>query len=361
MARQLRLEYNLQYDPKDVDIRLQHFTVDRIIQMINDNELEISEENDLQRLPDIWDEKRKSLLIESLMINLPLPMFYLDGSERPWRVIDGLQRFTTLFQFISEKSPEKFELKKLEYLKKEYHSYTYDELPLFMQRRILEAPIEAFVINPGTSPAVKYSIFQRINTQGLKLTGQEVRNAVYRGIPSDFTKELATTPEFIRSTNGKVSNKRMADREYATRFIAFQKFKDQYISDIDEFLRLAMQSLYDANNEILVNLRQSFIISMNRSYQLLGKYAFYRMEQNMTPKGRTPNKAIFDTLSWNLSQLDGRQFDFLLSKKGKFVKEYVNLQHENMDFFKAINDTTSSKKAVTNRFNILQEFTNNFL
>lgn len=361
MARQMRLEYNLQYDPKDVDIRLQHFTVDRIIAMIDDNELEISEENDLQRLPDIWDDRRKSLLIESLMINLPLPMFYLDGSERPWRVIDGLQRLTTLFQFISKKSPYKFELKKLEYLKKEYPNYTFDELPLFMQRRILEAPIEAFVINPGTSPEVKYSIFQRINTQGLKLTGQEVRNAVYRGIPSDFTKELANHPAFIKATNKKVSNKRMSDREYAARYIAFHSFKEQYISDIDEFLRLAMQSLYKAEAGVLSDLRNSFVTAMNRAYSLLGDYAFYRMEQNMKPRGRTPNKAIFDTLSWNLSILTDTQFNLLMNQKGKFTKEYVKLQHDNIDFFKAINDTTSSKKAVTNRFEILQQFINNML
>lgn len=361
MVRQMRLEYDLQFDPNEVDIRLQHFTVDKIIAMINDNELEIVEENDLQRLPDIWDDKRKCLLIESLMINLPLPMFYLDGSERPWRVIDGLQRLTTLFQFISKKSEEQFSLRKLEYLRKDFYDYTFKELPLYMQRRILGAPIEAFIINPGTSPEVKYSIFQRINTQGLKLTGQEVRNAVYRGIPSDFTKKLAAKPAFLKATNHKVPVKRMADREYAARYVAFQKFKDQYISDIDEFLRLAMQSLYAAGEELLVNLELSFVTTMERAYQLLGSYAFYRIEQDLKPRGRTPNKAIFDTLSWNLSQLSEPQFEQLLSKKEKFKRNFVDLQHDNIEFFKAINDTTSSKKAVTARFNILEAYINNML
>jgi hypothetical protein len=355
MAKQLRIEYNLQYDPKDVDIRVQHFTVDKIIKMIENGDLEIYEENDLQRLAGIWDEKRKSLLIESLMISLPLPMFYLDGSDKPWRVIDGLQRLTTLFQYISPQSNDPFELKNLEYLKEEFNRYPFNDLPLNMQRRILEAPIEAYVINPGTPPAVKYNIFQRINTKGLPLTGQEVRNAVYRGIPSDFTKELALLPEFKKATNNKVSVKRMVDREYVNRFIAFQLYKDQYIADIDEFLRLAMQTLYDVSKQDLNQLKDNFILSMNRSHDLLGAYAFYRIDKNGKP-GRGPNKALYDTLAWNLVAINDNEFAKLKDKKESFRKLFIKLQHDNLDFFKAINDTTSSKTNVKNRFDILQSF-----
>jgi hypothetical protein len=323
--------------------------------MIENGDLEIYEENDLQRLAGIWDEKRKSLLIESLMISLPLPMFYLDGSDRPWRIIDGLQRLTTLFQYISPKSNDPFELKHLEYLKEEFNKYPFIDLPLNMKRRILEAPIEAYVINPGTPPAVKYNIFQRINTRGLPLTGQEVRNAVYRGIPSDFTKGLALFPEFKKATNNKVSVKRMVDREYVSRFIAFQLYKDQYIADIDEFLRLAMQSLYDANSYELQDLEERFKLSMTRNYELLGPYAFFRIDKNGKP-GRGPNKALYDTLSWNMIAIEEIQFEKLMKNKDNFRKQFIKLQNDNLDFFKAINDTTSSKTNVKNRFEILQSF-----
>jgi hypothetical protein len=351
-----KIDYNLQYDPKEVDIRLQHFTVKKIVEMIEKGQLEIVEENDLQRLPDLWDERRKSLLIESLMISLPLPMFYLDGSNKPWQVIDGLQRLTTLYQFISSKSEERFNLKHLEYLRKEYNGFSFEKLPIYMKSRILSEPIEAFVINPGTSPAVKYSIFQRINTLGLKLNGQEVRNAVYKGVPADFTKKLAKEPSFIQSTNGKVTVKRMVDREYVTRFIAFQLFRDSYSSDIDEFLRYAMQALYDVSKSELEQLHFKFVDTMERSVDLLGPYCFYRLEKDGQPKGRIPNKALFDTLSWNLSQLTQKQFSKLLSQKQSFTKRYINLLNGNEEFYKSINDTTSSKKAVNNRFNILNEF-----
>lgn len=351
----------LQYDPKDVDIRLQHFTVAKMVSMIEEGRLEILEENDLQRLPDLWDERRKSLLIESLMINLPLPMFYFDGSDRPWRVIDGLQRLTTIYQFISESSNQRFVLKHLEYLREDYDGDSFDLLPLYMQRRILEAPIEAFVINPGTSASVKYSIFQRINTLGLILNGQEIRNAVYRGTPSNFVKELAIEEAFLRATNGKVAVKRMVDREYATRFIAFYRYRDEYFPTIDEFLRQALESLYKDQDDTLHQLKGVFVNTMNRAYDLLGSYAFYRYLENGHPRGRTPNKAIYDTLSWNLAKLNMSEFDTLLQNRDQFIRNYILMQNSNETFVRAINDTTSSRTAVNNRFNILEDFIRNIV
>jgi len=356
-----KVEYILQYDPKDIDIRLQHFTVGEMVNYIEKGKLEIFEENDLQRFTGLWDERRKSLLIESLMIRLPLPVFYLDGSEEPWRIVDGLQRLNTIYQFISKKSNESFKLKQLEYLKEEYHDFGFNNLPLFMQRRILEAPIEAFVINPGTPPEVKHNIFQRINTLGLRLNGQEIRNSVYRGTPAQFTKKLAEDPSFIRVTNKKVTVKRMLDREYATRFIAFQLFKDDYTSDIDEFLRYTMQYLYDASEGERSRIYKAFKRSMDMCFELLGSYAFYRLVPNGEPKGRIPNKALFDTLSWNLSKLENNEFENLMTNKRRFKREYITLLNENVNFFKAINDTTSSRIAVLNRFSILEEFIHKYI
>lgn len=351
-----KLNYKMQYDPDDVDIRLEHFTVEEIIKLIEENTLEIIEENDLQRLPDLWDLRRKSLLIESLLIKLPLPIFYLDGSQEIWQVIDGLQRLTTLYQFISPKSEKTFKLKHLEYLQDEYEEFSFEELPLAMRRRILDSTIEAFVLNPGTPLSVKYNIFQRINTLGLKLKSQEVRNALYRGVPSNFTKELANEEIFKNATNGKVTGKRMDDREYATRFVAFQWFKDDYGGDMDDFLRRTMEEMAQTKKEERESLRKLFVLTMNRSLELLGNYCFYRIEPNHIPRGRTPNKALFDTLSWNISQLTNAEFEKLQKKQTAFTQKYVKFLNENASFYRAIDHTTGSITSITNRFNLLQNF-----
>jgi hypothetical protein len=359
MSTLTRFNFELQYDPDDVDIRLEHFTVEDLVNLIEKNKLEITEENDLQRLGNLWDIRRKSLLIESLMIKLPLPIFYFDGSDKIWQVIDGLQRLTTLFQFISEKNKNNFHLQQLEYLGEQYTNFSFLDLPLSMKRRILDSPIEAYVINPGTPLAVKYNIFNRINTLGLRLRMQEVRNAIFRGIASNFTKELAKEHEFIKATNGKINVMRMDDREYVTRFVSFQWFFTEYASDMDDFLRKGMLRMAEASEEERENVREVFINSMNRAFQLLGNFCFYRIDLK-GKVGRTPNKALFDTLSWNLSKLSDNQFQKLLNEKDLFLDNYIEFIND-IQFAKTIGDTTSSKSNVNNRFYLLEYFFKNQL
>lgn len=351
-----KINYEPQYDPDDVDIRLEHFTVEDVINLIENDKLEITEENDLQRLPNLWDARRKSLLIESLMIKLPLPIFYFDGSEKIWQVIDGLQRLTTLYQFISEKNEKQFTLQQLEYLGSEYSGSSFRELPLFMKRRILDSPIEAYIINPGTPLSVKYNIFNRINTLGLKLKMQEVRNAIFRGTVSNFTKELAEEEDFIIATNGKVSPKRMDDREYVVRFASFQWFLKEYSGDMDDFLRKGMLKLAEATNTERENMRDLFLTTMKRTHELLGDYCFYRIELTGMPRGRIPNKALYDTLSWNISKLSEVEFDILFKKKSNLYPKYVKFLNQNLEFYKAVDDTTSAKTSVNKRFNLLEQF-----
>jgi len=349
-----------QYDPNDVDIRLEHFTVEEVVELIENNKLEIIEENDLQRLPNLWDIRRKSLLIESLMIKLPLPIFYFDGSDKIWQVIDGLQRLTTLFQFISPKHEKHFRLQQLEYLAEDFNGLSFDELPLYIKRRILDSSIEAYVINPGTPLSVKYNIFNRINTLGMRLKMQEVRNAIFRGVASNFTKELALEDKFLMATNGKVSVKRMDDREYVARFASFQWFLESYAGDMDDFLRQGMLKIAETTNAERIRMHDAFLVSMDRAYKLLGPYSFYRIELNNLPRGRTPNKALFDTLSWNLSKLNTAEFDMLLSDRSQFQKEYIKFINE-YRFAKTIGDTTSSKTNVQNRFSLLEDFFNDYI
>lgn len=359
MAISKRYLAGTQYDPNDVDIRLEHFTVGEVVELIELNKLEIIEENDLQRLPNLWDIRRKSLLIESLMIKLPLPIFYFDGSNKIWQVIDGLQRLTTLFQFISPKYNEHFKLQQLEYLAEDFSGFSFDELPLYMKRRILDSSIEAYVINPGTPLSVKYNIFNRINTLGMRLKMQEVRNAIFRGVSSTFTKELALEEQFILATNGKVNVKRMDDREYVARFVSFQWFLESYAGDMDDFIRKGMLQIAEVDESERLAIKEIFLITMDRANKLFGRHGFYRINEDMMPR-RTPNKALFDTLSWNLSRLSQNEFNILLTDKQRFYIKYVEFINTPR-FVKCIGDTTSSKTNVQDRFSLLEDFFNDFI
>jgi len=382
-----KAKIELPYNPDDVNIRLQHFRVFELVKMIESktldilddedfemmdsknelqslfsatsatDELDIWGEDDVQRNIGLWNNQQKSLFIESLMIKLPIPLFYFDGSSRPWRVIDGLQRLHTIMSFIQGK----FKLVGMEYLIKDSDKKSFKELPGYLKARILEAEVESYVINPGTPSDVKFNIFKRINTGGLKLTGQEIRNSFFRGEPSFFTKQLALEPSFKKVTNYNVPSRRMLDREYATRFIAFQIFDfSEYNSKMDLFLSYAMFELYNFKQKDFNELRHTFITSMERCYDLFGVHAFYRPKKD-GDWGRSPNKALFDTLSWNISKLSESNFNSILRVKNEFINDYIIFMNEDEKIFNAINDTTGTRKAVVNRFVLMNGFLKKYI
>ena len=125
----------------------------------------------------IWDNQRKSRLIESLLLRIPIPVFYVAANEdEKWAVVDGLQRISSIHDYVTGVFP----LKRLEY-REEFNGQRYDLLPRAMQRRISETQLVVNVIEPGTPPEVMFNIFRRINTGGMTLNGQEIRHALHPG------------------------------------------------------------------------------------------------------------------------------------------------------------------------------------
>jgi len=323
-----------------------------------DDYIDIDGDDDLQRNSDLWNNVQKSRFIESLMIKLPIPLFYFDGSVRPWRVIDGLQRLHTVTGFIRGD----FKLGGLEYLAHECMGLRFDDIrfPGYLRDRIYNAEVIAYVINPGTPPDVKYNIFQRINTGGLKLNGQEIRNAFFRGKPADFIKALAAEPGFRVATNGKVSPKRMIDREYVNRFVAFQFYGyESYPGKMEEFLNQAMTRLYEIGPQESSVLEERFRETMLRCFQIFNSTGFFRYKDGQNP-GRQPNKAVFDTLTWNLSTLSETEFGKIHSYARHFRIRFRELLNSEQ-MVKYINDTTGNRAAVVGRFGILRTFINEFL
>lgn len=396
MERIKKIDYKtrvtLSYDPDDVNIRLQHFRISELVTMIDKNNLDILDEDfdflykrdlgdnigqtsvqhqinmfsdedidivgddDLQRNSGLWNTVQKSQFIESLMIKLPVPIFYFDGSIKPWRVVDGLQRLHTIVGFIKGN----FRLTGLEYLKDECDNKHFKNTPGYLRARILDAAIIAYVINPGTPPDVKYNIFKRINTGGLKLTGQEIRNAFFRGKPANFIKKAATDAIFKQATNYKVSSRRMIDREYVNRFIAFQIFDyTDYNGKMDLFLSEAMMDLYERSEAEFEALYSSFTNSMKRSYEIFDEFAFYRPKQDGS-WSRQPNKALFDSLSWNLNEISENNYYKILNKKNDFKQQYFRFMNNTDAMIRSINDSTGSKTSVISRFNLMNNFITEF-
>jgi len=336
------------FDPKKIDIITKPFTIDLIIKRLNNDEIDLY--TSFQRGMDLWDVTKQSRLIESILIRLPLPAFYFDGSnDSKWLVVDGLQRLCSFKNYIIKKS---LKLQNLEYLT-QFNNIGFDSLPRDLRRRIEEHAITVYIINPGTPEEVKFNIFKRINTGGLILTPQEIRHALNQGIPSEFIQELA---ELIEFTKLGINPKRMQDRDFVTRFVAFYINKlEEYKPDLDTFLNSSMSKLKKFTSQELEQIKADFLKALVAACNLFGIYAFrkrYGIEESRT---RPINKALFEVWTVALSKLTKEKIKNLIESKDTINQEFIHLLNSDTEFVNAITMGTGDKKRVEKRFKTIEE------
>ena len=310
------------FDPSKIDIKMDKITVDSIIKRIKNDELEF--DSSFQRKAGLWNSKQKSQLIESIFLKIPLPAFYFDASDDDkWQIIDGLQRIGTIKEYVVDKS---FALTGMEFLR-DLDGLKFDKLPRSLQRRIEETNLNAYLVNPSTPKNVKFNIFKRINTGGLILEPQEIRNALYQGQATKFLLELSQSEAFISATDHSIKTSRMLDREFCLRYIAFTQLSlENYSGNLDEFLNHAMDFLNEKNKKELSHIKDNFERTMLNCERIFGKLAFRRLN---TEERRGPvNKALFDAWSVVVLNLDSSQVNALVHNKKALLKEFTNLCYD---------------------------------
>jgi uncharacterized protein with ParB-like and HNH nuclease domain len=344
------------FDPSLIRITSTPMVINLLMDRIHEKALILNP--DFQR-NFVWKEDAQSRLIESLLIRIPIPAFYMDATdEDKWLVIDGLQRLSTLRCFVLEKS---LKLTGLEYLK-QLHGNTFDDLPRNLQRRILETQVVVYKIESGTPNKVKFNIFKRINTGGLPLSYQEIRHALNLGPASILLEKLATSEHFKVATANSVPSNRMQDREFVLRALTFMltSYRDYKADDWDNFLNNKMAEINKLSQEDLANLEQRFYRAMTAAYSIFGEKAFRKQHSADTSK-KPINKALFETWSANLDKLDNTQLDLLKSKGIQVNTGFQGLM-TNHEFEAAISQGTGHPKKVTKRFedieNLISEVLN---
>lgn len=311
--------------PSDVNITQVPTSISNIMDRLENKEFDLTPA--FQRHGGLWNEEKQSQLIESLMLKIPLPAFYFDASkEDEWIVIDGLQRLTAFQNYLvgnkqKDGSSKKSCFKGMQYLT-DFNGKTFDDLPRQYIRRIKESSIVAYTVTQGTPDEVVFNIFQRINTGGIQLNDQEIRQALYSGRGTDLLKELAERKEFQEATQFAVKSERMLDREYVLRFLSFTEldYRKEYKGNIDNFL---IKGLKKANNFIesdIERVTEQFIRVMNVCKDVFGKYAFRKYNKDFR---RGPiNKAIFEIWAICFSELSFEQLEKIKVNKEKFVAEF---------------------------------------
>lgn len=334
------------------DIKVTHATIamSSLISRLEHDEIDLNP--DFQRNESLWDRKKMSRLIESILLKLPLPVFYFDVTNPDkWIVVDGLQRLSSLKKFVVDK---KLKLYDLEFLK-QLNDKKFDDLDRALKRVIDETQIVTYQIEAQTPKEVRYSIFNRINTGGLSLNAQEIRQALnQKGKGVDFLKNICEDKIFKKVV--AISSKRMADRELALRFIAFKltvgiPFK---FHDMGNFLDDAMDRLDNINDEVkLQNIKGEFFNSLEFSEKVLGENHRFSRSIGFEEKTKTLNRSLFDVITVCFSEIEDKEL--FLHKKEVFLEKFrMLLQDEQGEFSKSITEGTSSKGAVETRFKIMR-------
>jgi len=342
------------FDPTLIRVNHKVMVIDLLVSRIKEKELDLMP--DFQRKAGIWSDAVQSRLIESILIRIPLPAFYMDGTdENNWLVVDGLQRLTTIDRFVIK---NELELTGLEFLN-QIEGKTFKELPRNLQRRIKETQVTVYLIERGTPADVKFNIFKRINTGGLPLSPQEIRHALNQGDATKMLDRLSKSIEFKRATDNGIHDKRMADQECVLRFIAFTitpyyKYKTKDFKDFDTFLNYNMGVLNKMSNQKREDLEKQFLRSMVAAFGLFGKYAFRKLYKE--GRDRNPiNKALFEAWSVNLNQLTDEQLKILQQKKDTLKQKFIDLMNNDRDFEDAISQGTGDIKKVDYRFRRIEK------
>lgn len=352
------------FNPEDIKIQQQLLSVKYLYELYQDKAINLSP--DFQR-GYVWKEnKRKSHLIESLMLSIPIPAFYLfeadlDSDEYEFVVIDGQQRLTTIFDFLNDK----FRLSSLEYLGEKYNKCKFSDLPPKIQSRINRTQLALNTLSYDSPHRIVYDIFKRINTGGKALNHQEMRNAVSSNITRELMNSCADSKVFLQATGSRVKKLRLDHHELVLRFLAFYRiydfdkgkinYKDSNIVDLlnDENEKLNKE----LNNELFSRYVKLFESSMKRSYQLFGDRGFLKVTKDKkTSKyeySALINKPLFTAFSVILADDKYEEIDFSGYKNKVF--DILSNKLSNSENFMAISTSTNSKSKVEKCFKMCNE------
>lgn len=339
------------FDPALIRVSTRPMTIDLLRLRIEYQELDLAP--GFQRKGGIWKDEAQSRLIESMLIRIPLPAFYMDATnDEKWLVVDGLQRLTTLKRFMIEK---KLRLSGLEFLR-HLNGKSFEELPRNYQRRIAETQVTVYLIEKGTPDEVKFNIFKRINTGGLPLSAQEIRHALNQGEATKLLAQLADSDLFKRAVDYGIRDDRMADRECVLRFLAFTISPyTTFNKDFDGFLNKAMADINKMSDQEREYLRKRFERAMIIAKNLFGNDAFRKRYKEGAPR-QPINKPLFESWSVNFNQLSDEQVLKLMDRKKMVMVKFIGLMNSpDRRFNEAISLATGDPKKVRLRFEAIEQ------
>ena len=305
----------------------------------------------------VWDTGRASRLIESLLLNIPVPpIYFAERADSVFEVVDGHQRIGSIVQFLGNE----FALSGLgilaEYMRKRFY-----QLPEHEQRFLKTRTLRAIVMGRESHPNMKFEVFERLNTGGIALNAQELRNSLYRGSFNRTLRELTRTCTPFRAIIGsKQPRKRMVDEELILRWMAFRDEFAKYRPPLKRFLNEYMDRNKDRGPAWLETRVEHFTRTITVVHEILGEQAFRLIDENGDPLldenkkvlPRGLNRALFDAQTIAFGWADVETVGKPLAKQ---IVRKVALALKSDDLQDAVRRATGDRARIRLRVRLMVE------
>jgi hypothetical protein len=305
----------------------------------------------------VWDSAKSSSLIESLLLDVPIPVIYLfEDTDSVLSVIDGQQRLCSIFSFIDGQFPDgrKFSLSQLRILST-LNGKSFRDIEADYQEKIDSSPLSTIIIKKESDPELRFDIFERLNTGSVKLNDQELRNCIYRGNYLSLLKKLSADTEYMYIMGLKEPEKRMKDVEFVLHFGAF--YHQTYLklqSGIKSFLNNEMKMHQNLSKDECDDFVAQFHKAVQINYSLFGARSFRKIacgnpdNPNMVWKStKNFNNALFDLMMVSFVQYDK---NMVFRHLDAIREAYISLLTEDFEFIDAVEKWTNNQRHVKYRY-----------
>ena len=294
----------------------------------------------------IWPVDKQSKLIESVLMRIPLPVFYIaENEDGRMVVVDGLQRLSTFRNFVHEglrlRLPDHPDL----------NGKQFADLDPKFKNRIEDCNLTLYVIDSKAPERARLDIFDRVNS-GVPLSRQQMRNCLYMGQATRFLKEEAEKPLFQEVTGGSLNRAQMRDREFINRFCGFQLLSlVDYRGDMDLFLSQTLKHMNVLEQSDLDLLSVRLRSGLTNNLNLFGRYAFRKHASTQEGRRGFINASLWDVMSTGLSRYDETVVE---ANKTPLLERFYCLL-DDFDFNDAITLGTNQANRVKRRFEMANQ------
>jgi hypothetical protein len=336
------------YPLDSVFVRTEQRTIAEVVRRIRGDRYDLSP--DFQR-DFLWSIEKQSRLIESCLMRLPLPVFYVaEAKDGRIVVVDGLQRLTTFKRFLGDEFRLTFPSADEDVPRPNpLEGLRFKDLQLNLQERIEDTQLTLYVLDAKAPERARLDIFERVNS-GEPLTRQQMRNCLYNGNATRWLRDAAESEAFLEATGGSLDSKKMRDREAINRFCAFYLIGwRKYHGDMDTFLAEALEDMNKLEIEQLDKLRRRFNRAIKNNVFLFGKHAF---RKSLAGAGNTRsifNIALFEVCTVVLGHV---REDRIQGRADRVRAAIINLLSDD-DFVLSVSYGTNASKRVKTRFEMM--------